>query len=96
MEKLLNIREGWTRGDDEIPPQWLENIETPLKLRSGGSYLRNWLGKRISKTDLEEILNHYYDEQGWDPKTGIPTKEKLIELGLGEYVNIVERILGER
>jgi aldehyde:ferredoxin oxidoreductase len=27
------------------------------------------------------MLEAYYRERGWDPKTGIPTQEKLEELG---------------
>jgi aldehyde:ferredoxin oxidoreductase len=28
------------------------------------------------------MLDDYYDERGWDIETGIPTREKLEELGL--------------
>ncbi len=31
-------------------------------------------------------MNDYYEERGWDVKTGIPTPEKLLELGLGDVV----------
>jgi aldehyde:ferredoxin oxidoreductase len=31
------------------------------------------------------MLDEYYAARGWDVKTGAPTREKLIELGL-EYV----------
>ena len=31
---------------------------------------------------MEGLLDNYYDEKGWDIKTGIPTREKLSELGL--------------
>jgi len=29
------------------------------------------------------MLDEYYAARGWNPVTGIPTKEKLAELGLG-------------
>jgi len=90
MEKISNVREGWTREDDEIPPQWVKNIETPLKLRTGESYLKDWFGRQIKKEDLENILPDYYEEQGWDQKTGVPTKTKMIKLGLEEYMGIIE------
>jgi aldehyde:ferredoxin oxidoreductase len=31
------------------------------------------------------MLDEYYEARGWDVNTGIPTKEKLQELGL-DYV----------
>jgi aldehyde:ferredoxin oxidoreductase len=30
------------------------------------------------------MLDEYYKARGWDAKTGIPTKEKLLELELEE------------
>jgi aldehyde:ferredoxin oxidoreductase len=42
-------------------------------------------GQMISREDLNTMLDEYYRERGWDEKTGIPTREKLVTLGL-EYV----------
>jgi aldehyde:ferredoxin oxidoreductase len=39
-------------------------------------------GNYISKQDLEQMLNEYYAERGWDIETGMPTRGKLVELGL--------------
>lgn len=93
MEKLSNVREGWTREDDEIPPQWIRNIEVPLKLRSGESYLKDWFGRRVKNGVIEQLMVDYYDEHGWDQRTGVPTREKMVELGLEEYMGIVEEFL---
>jgi aldehyde:ferredoxin oxidoreductase len=30
------------------------------------------------------MIEEYYRLRGWDPNTGWPTKEKLVELSLGE------------
>ncbi|MDI6706922.1 MAG: aldehyde ferredoxin oxidoreductase family protein [Bacillota bacterium] len=38
-------------------------------------------GMHISRDTLEELLDRYYSLRGWD-KNGIPTREKLEELGL--------------
>jgi aldehyde:ferredoxin oxidoreductase len=48
-------------------------VEEPMK----GSY--------IPKETLERLKNDCYFYRGWDLKTGNPTKEKLVELGL-EFV----------
>jgi aldehyde:ferredoxin oxidoreductase len=37
-----------------------------------------------SVLELEPMLDEYYRARGWDVETGLPTREKLEELGLGE------------
>jgi aldehyde:ferredoxin oxidoreductase len=71
IARLFNIREGLTRKDDTFP--W-KLMNEPLK--EGGSK-----GQVISQKDLDEMLDEYYEERGWD-KTGTPTAAKLKELGL--------------
>ena len=88
MERLLNVREGFTRQDDAFPWLWVKNIEIPIKLRTRDFYLSDWLGNRLTKDDLERMLDDYYDEHGWDKETGIPTPEKLAELGLQEFTPV--------
>lgn len=85
LEKLLNFREGFTREDDRIPPVYLQNTKIPLPAGEGDRYLADWFGRRLTQEDLEAILDDYYEERGWDIKKGIPTNEKLAELGLGEF-----------
>ena len=36
------------------------------------------------------MLDAYYEERGWDIKTGIPTKDKLTELGLEEQAEMLK------
>ncbi len=86
LEKLLNVREGFTRKDDEIPAIWAQNTETPIKLRSGDRYLMDWFGNRLTKEDIEKMFDDYYEERGWDVKQGVPTQEKITELGLEGFV----------
>lgn len=90
LEKLLNVREGFSREDDRIPPVYLQNIETPLPAREGERYLTDWFGRRLTKEDLEGMLGNYYEERGWDIQRGMPTKSKLTELGLEQFAEIVE------
>ena len=44
----------------------------------------NPLVLRYTVDTVERLLNEYYELRGWDLATGIPTKEKLIELGLDD------------
>ncbi len=69
IERLFNNREGFTKNDDILPKRV---INTPYK--SGKS-------KDITLDDFDNILHNYYLIRGWN-KDGVPTKEKLIELGL--------------
>ena len=77
--KVLNVREGFSRRDDVCPRVWLLPRDTP----DGKKIMFDYYKKRaISEEDIEKLLDDYYFERGWDIKEGIPTKKKLIELGL--------------
>jgi aldehyde:ferredoxin oxidoreductase len=75
LAKAFNLREGFTRADDTLPERLMTE---PLK--AGASK-----GQLISRQDLDKMLDEYYAARGWDVKTGIPTRAKLVELQL-EYV----------
>jgi aldehyde:ferredoxin oxidoreductase len=72
LAKAFNVREGLTRADDTLPERLMTE---PLK--SGASK-----GHMISREDLDTMLDEYDSLRGWDMKTGIPTREKLTDLGL--------------
>lgn len=46
--------------------------------------------RKRSLSVLDLMLDEYYAERGWD-KNGIPTKEKLAELGLEDVIKDLER-----
>ena len=71
LERLLIAREGITRRDDSLPRRFLQE---PLPEGSGPS--------TGSVLELETMLDEYYLARGWDGETGLPTTEKLRELGL--------------
>jgi len=75
LAKAFNIGEGFTRADDTFPERLMTE---PLK--SGASK-----GQLISEKDLKLMLDEYYTVRGWDVDTGIPSRKKLVELGL-DYV----------
>jgi aldehyde:ferredoxin oxidoreductase len=75
LARAFNVREGFTRVDDTLPERLMTE---PLK--AGASK-----GQFISKDDLKQMLDEYYEARGWDIETGAPTSEKLSELGL-DYV----------
>lgn len=67
LERLFNLREGFSAKDDCLPPRF----STPIP--EGGS--RN----RIAH--LDEMLPEYYQLRGWDKK-GQPTQTRLKQLNL--------------
>lgn len=83
MLKLLNVREGFNREDDRFPEVWFKPRKTPDGMES----MTDFYGtkKAVTKEDAEMMLDEYYDERGWDTKTGIPTMKKLAELNLAQY-----------
>jgi len=70
LERLFNLQAGFTSADDTLPKRLLE--EPLLKGGPKGRVCR-----------LGEMLPEYYALRGWD-KAGVPTEEKLAQLGLGK------------
>jgi len=80
LGRLFNIREGFTRKDDHLPPK-IMSTPIPDDTVSKGSY--------ITQEELDLVLDDYYATRGWT-KEGVPTLEKLKELGLEDLAYIVE------
>ncbi len=67
LERLFNLREGFTAKDDTLPPRFFK------PLPEGGSR------KRVVHLDV--MIPEYYALRGWDTK-GQPTKDTLKKLAL--------------
>ncbi|MGB9846509.1 MAG: aldehyde ferredoxin oxidoreductase C-terminal domain-containing protein, partial [Desulfotomaculales bacterium] len=81
LARVFNIREGFSRKDDTLPERVLTE---PLK--AGNSK-----GQYISREELDQMLDEYYKERGWTPE-GVPTREKLLALGLAEAASDLEKM----
>jgi aldehyde:ferredoxin oxidoreductase len=68
LERLFNVREGFTREDDVLPPRFSQET-----LPRGHS--------KNQVVDLAPLLEEYYQLRGWDAD-GVPSEAKLAELGL--------------
>jgi aldehyde:ferredoxin oxidoreductase len=73
MLRAFNAREGVGREQDTLPKRIYDE---PLK---GGASN----GVSVTRKELEDALDMYYEMCGWDVATGKPTPAKLEELGLG-------------
>jgi len=69
LNRLFNARRGVTRKDDQLPKR-LTDVPAPKGPSKG------------EVVELNEMLDEYYEVRGWDPETGLPTKETLKRLGL--------------
>lgn len=72
LMRLFCVREGITRESDTLPKRLMEE-----PLPDGPA-----AGEVISQETLERLKDAYYALRGWDRTTGIPTPEKMQELGL--------------
>jgi aldehyde:ferredoxin oxidoreductase len=72
LERLYNLREGFTRQDDTLPPRLLNEA-----VAEGPS--QGWVNK------LEPMLAEYYRARGWD-ENGLPRPQKLAALELAELM----------
>jgi len=80
LGRLFNIREGLTRKDDSMP--WkIMNVPIPDEGVAKGSF--------VSQEDLDLLLDDYYEVRGWT-KDGVPTVEKLNEIGMEDLVYLVK------
>jgi aldehyde:ferredoxin oxidoreductase len=80
LKKLFNLREGWTRSDDTLPPRVLQET-----LPDGVA-----AGTGLTQHELDYMIASYYQARGWTAEGLIPP-EKLEELGLGELSFFQER-----
>ena len=71
MARVFNMREGWTRADDVLPPR----MNTP--------HVSGTLNEKpVDPEVLDKAIGTFYGMMGWDPKTGAPTAAKLHELDI--------------
>ena len=90
--KMVNVREGFSRKNDEPPENWFEPM---VDYKGDEHYMMDYYRtKKLNREDVDQWLSDYYDERGWNVETGIPTEDKLVQLGLEELV--VENTRGHK
>jgi aldehyde:ferredoxin oxidoreductase len=70
LKRVINNRLGLTKDDDRLPEALRKPFEDVASERNG------------FVPDLEAMLDSYYSVRGWDPKTGVPSPNKLKSLEL--------------
>lgn len=89
LYKVANVREGYSRKDDQFPEKWFEPLRRPD--RGTELTMKDYFEtKSITREDTERMLDAYYEEKGWSIETGVPTAKRLRELKLGDVANDLE------
>lgn len=73
IERMFNIREGFSRKDDTLPERFFKE-PTPI----GFPIVK---GKKIDRDKFKTMLDEYYEFHKWD-NNGVPTDETIQKLGL--------------
>ena len=91
LQRAVLLREGWRpREDDYLPDEW---HDTPLMSHVADPDLTapgpdgtpvSRRGAVVERGSFEAMREEYYRLRGWDPSTGLPRKETLQRLGLGD------------
>ncbi|MFC2019122.1 aldehyde ferredoxin oxidoreductase family protein [Chloroflexota bacterium] len=80
--KAYTTRQGLSRKDDRYPDRFYTE-----QLSDG-----HRKGTVLSMEETDKVLDEYYELRDWDKSTGLPTEEKLIDLGLGEIAKELVRL----
>jgi len=73
LAHCFNLREGFSREDDYLPRRLTEE-----PIPGGASE-----GHRVTREDQDWLVDRYYELFGYD-RRGVPTRDRLRDLGLGE------------
>jgi len=87
LERCFNVREGIRRKDDSIPKRL-------CLVPSFGPFSQD-SRRATSKEELDAMLDEYYQRRGWEKETGIPSAQKLRQLGLEEVAEGLAKYIEE-
>ncbi len=79
LARSYNVREGATRADDILAPRSF-----------GVEVSKPGAGHEFTREMLEEMLDEYYALRGWS-REGVPERETLVRLGLGDVAEELSR-----
>ena len=78
LYKMANVREGGGREAEAIPDHWI-----------GETGFKNYVtGKPLTRREIEDMVEDYYAEWGWDLHSGEPTTKVLEKLGLANICDL--------
>jgi len=88
LHRALTIRDMGTtdmRKKHDTIPDWVFEFPKDKAALSKGSI-------RMDKEDIKLAMDMYYQEMGWDKRTGAPTREAYQRLGLGDVADELSKL----
>jgi aldehyde:ferredoxin oxidoreductase len=91
MQRLIRVREGHKVPEDDYPPEF--NFTEPLVFGAHGGKMVmpgpgaqpvDMTGNKLDREKFKAMLKEFYALRGWDVKTGLPTRETLLKLGMDD------------
>jgi aldehyde:ferredoxin oxidoreductase len=80
LQKAFNVREGWQRADDWLPPRLFKDA---IDSAEAGKAV-------VSEKDLKAAIDEYYGARGWTADGLVPA-EKLKSLGMDDVRELLKR-----
>jgi aldehyde:ferredoxin oxidoreductase len=79
LERMFNLREGFSKEDDSLPGRIIHEPQDPEN--------------PATKVPLDDLLPPYYHTRGWD-EDGVPKESMLKKLGLEDLLDLRREIKG--
>jgi aldehyde:ferredoxin oxidoreductase len=79
MARVFNLREGFSREDDDLPERLFQPLENGALE-----------GQSLPRKEFEQALTQLYQLKGWDAASGIPTRARLEALSLDWVADLIE------
>jgi len=95
LDRLILVLQGRHRDMEKFPEYVYSTLthRDPYNMpaiEKGKWVFRNMATRHLDRNKVEEWKTKYYKLEGWDPKTGWPTRKTLEELGLKHAMNELE------
>ena len=101
LQRMIHLQHGWNGRYDDVVMEYYFN--EPLKkgeiffspdgvMPGPDGELISRLGLALDRDKYNRMLDEYYRLRGWDTHTGLPTTEKLNELGLNKQVPALKQL----
>jgi aldehyde:ferredoxin oxidoreductase len=91
LERGFNALCGLSRKDDKFPERWFEPFEVLEETKRRKPLTDYYCKVELTREDVKRIFDEYYADRGWDVEKGIPAKEKLVEIGLEDIAERIEK-----
>jgi len=94
LQRAILIREGYRGRESDTLPEYEYTVpltpkpttDSQCRVPGKEGEIMSRMGAVVDREKFENMKDEYYQLRGWDLKTGLQTKAKLIELGLEDII----------